>query len=106
MELGEGVDEGGDCLPGLGLWLLLWRVADRWLSAEDVASLLDLRIDVSVGLGGGAGGALWYPPKLVTEVSVRCSAGGGVWVSSWVRKWSSSGCGTAGSFVSEVFEGR
>ena len=82
------------------------QVAERRLSAENGASLFDLRMDVRVGLGGGAGGALWYPPKLVTEVSVRCSAGGGVWVSGWARKWSSSGCGTAGSFVSEVFEGR
>ena len=88
-------------------WLFL-RVVERRLRAESGASLCDLRMDVRVGLGGGAGGALWYPPKLVTEVSVRCSAGVGVgvWVGGWVRKWSSSGCETAGSFVSEVFEGR
>ena len=86
-------------------WLLL-RVAERRLSAENGVSLCDLRMDVMVGLGSGAGGALWYPSKLVTEVSLlRWSAGGGVWVGGWVRKWSSSGCGTAGSFVSEVFEG-
>ena len=58
------------------MWLLLVRVADRWLSAEDGASLFDLRMDVSVGLGGGVGGALWYPPKPVTEVDLRSSDGG------------------------------
>ncbi len=61
---------------------------------------IECGLDVRVGLKDGAGGALWYPPKLVTEVSVRCSAGGGVWVGGWARKWSSSGCDTAGSFVS------
>lgn len=61
---------------------------------------------MSVGLGGGAAGALWYPPKLVTEVIVHGSTDGGVWVGGWVRKWSSAGCGTAGSFVSGVFEGK
>ena len=83
------------------------RVADSRLSAEDGAFLLDLRMDVSVGLGGGVGGgALWYLPKPVTEVGMRVSDGGGVWVGGWTRKWSSSGCGTAGSFVSRVCEGR
>ena len=56
--------------------MLLVRVADRWLSAEDGASLFVLRMDVSVGLGGGVGGALWYPPKPVTEVDLRSSDGG------------------------------
>ncbi len=59
-----------------GVWLLLLRVADRWLSAEDGASLLDLRMDVSVGLGGSVGGALCYPPKPVTEVDLLSSDGG------------------------------
>ena len=39
------------------------------------------KMDVSVGLGAGAGGSLWYPPRLVTVVRARWSAGGdGVWV--------------------------
>ena len=80
--------------------------AERRLRAESGASLCDLRMDVRVGLGGGAAGALWYPPKLVTEVVVHGSTDGGVWVGGWVRKWSSAGCGTAGSFVSRVFEGK
>ena len=40
----------------------------------------------------------------MTAVRKRCSAGvDGVWV-AWARKCSSSGCGTAGSLVSELWE--
>ena len=65
-------------LAPLGLELLVVRLLGGRSREETWASLYFFRMDVSVGLGAGSGGSLWYPPRLVTVVRARWSPGGDV----------------------------
>jgi hypothetical protein len=71
------VTGGGVCAAEVGAVGV--AVGGKAVERGDGSSLF--RTDVSVGLGAGAGGSLWYPPRLVTVVRARWSAGGdGGWV--------------------------